>query len=612
MKRYNRYLFTCLLLCGKALYAQTPDDNVLVTRCEENYTFMEQEGVPVVRHSSKTSYVASRMAAIIQPHVYYGEFISLDGASAKGSSKAQYKSITPENVFFDDTKVCFFDIHLDRKGKTTEVKFKRTFSDLRYFTYIPLAESYFTQEKQVTFVIPASLSRYRLVERNFTPDIRCEREMNAQGDSVITYYLQNGPALKEEEQMPPANRLYPYLLVTGAFEDYQALYRWFTEMAQVDCHVPDLDKLTAEITQGCTTDGERIRATYAWVQQHIRYIAFEAGISGHRPDTPAEVLRKRYGDCKGMALLLRTLLRAQGFDARLADIGTDDVPCSMTETPTLAAANHVICTLFHDGKTYFLDATCEYIPLGYVPQHLQGQKALIEAGETCAVYELPRMGSDTATDSLHYACTVSPTEAGKVLSGTVTRCWSGDMKESFLTLCHGQEAKEREQLLLRALTSRDHNCRVAKAAWEEQSSQQPYAVLTGNLENQSAVQAIGSEIYVELNIDNGLFGQPVDTMKRVHAYCLPVRCRVVREVELQLPAGYSVMHCPAGICLETAQGTLACTFRIDEAHRKVIFRKVMEITERQIAREYIPEWNEALRQWHEAGREQVVLKSGMK
>ena len=40
---------------------------------------------------------------------------------------------------------------------------------------------------------------------------------------------------------------------------------------------------------------------------------FEAGILGHKPDTPAEVLRKRYGDCKGMAILLRTLLKAQGF-----------------------------------------------------------------------------------------------------------------------------------------------------------------------------------------------------------------------------------------------------------------------------------------------------------
>ena len=66
--------------------------------------------------------------------------------------------------------------------------------------------------------------------------------------------------------------------------------------------------------------------TYAWVQRNIRYLAYEAGISAHQPALPAETIRKRYGDCKAMSLLLKTLLRAQGFDARQTDIGTDDVP----------------------------------------------------------------------------------------------------------------------------------------------------------------------------------------------------------------------------------------------------------------------------------------------
>ena len=87
------------------------------------------------------------MGTALQPYTYYGEFISLDGASAKGGGKAEYKSITPENVFFDDSKICFFNINLDRKGKKTEVTFKRTFHDLHYFTRIYLGEDYFIKNK---------------------------------------------------------------------------------------------------------------------------------------------------------------------------------------------------------------------------------------------------------------------------------------------------------------------------------------------------------------------------------------------------------------------------------------------------------------------------------
>ena len=155
--------------------------------------------------------------------------------------------------------------------------------------------------------------------------------------------------MKDEKQMPATGKVYPHILITGSFKDYHDMYCWSNKLAQVDCNVPEINILLAKITAGCHTDMGKIRNTYAWVQQNIRYIAFEAGILGHRPDTPAEVLRRRYGGCKGMSLLLRTLLKAQGFDARLTDIGTIDIPYRMSEIATLASANHMICSLIYQG-----------------------------------------------------------------------------------------------------------------------------------------------------------------------------------------------------------------------------------------------------------------------
>ena len=122
-------IYTCILLCLYVYnsYGQTLDDNIVITQCNDSYVFMEKDGIPAVRNRKETSYEATRMGTTLQPYTYYGEFISLDGASAKGGGKAEYKSITPENVFFDDSKVCFFNINLDRKGKKTEVTFKGEF-----------------------------------------------------------------------------------------------------------------------------------------------------------------------------------------------------------------------------------------------------------------------------------------------------------------------------------------------------------------------------------------------------------------------------------------------------------------------------------------------------
>ena len=410
-------IYTCILLCLYVYnsYGQTLDDNIVIIQCNDSYVFMEKDGIPAVRNRKETSYEATRMGTTLQPYTYYGEFISLDGASAKGGGKAEYKSITPENVFFDDSKVCFFNINLDRKGKKTEVTFKRTFHDLRYFTRIYLGEDYFIKEKQITFIIPQSLSHFRLTEKNFTPSIHCERGINSSGDSLFTYTVTDMPAMKDEQHMPASGKVYPHILITGSFTDCHDMYRWSNGLAQVDCDIPELDKLLAEITEGCRTDMEKIRNTYTWVQQNIRYIAFEAGISGHKPDTPAEVLRKRYGDCKGMAILLRTLLKAQGFDARLTDIGTIDIPYRMSEIATLASVNHMICSLIYQGKTYYLDATNEYINLEFIPGNIQGREAVIENGEDCIAHILPILNSNASTDSLSYTCTLSDKQTNKVL-----------------------------------------------------------------------------------------------------------------------------------------------------------------------------------------------------
>ena len=68
------------------------------------------------------------------------------------------------------------------------VQFSRTFHDLRYFYHL-LSEEYPSAKKRITVTIPAALSRFRLVEKNFGPGIRCEKSVNKEGDSLFVYTL---------------------------------------------------------------------------------------------------------------------------------------------------------------------------------------------------------------------------------------------------------------------------------------------------------------------------------------------------------------------------------------------------------------------------------------
>lgn len=143
-----------------------------------------------------------------------------------------------------------------------------------------------------------------------------------------------------------------------------------------------------EITQGKSTAIEKVKAIYYWVQDNVRYIAFEDGLAGFKPEKAQEVLRRKYGDCKGMANLTKELLKASGFDSRLCWIGTHHIAYDYS-TPSLAVDNHMICAVVLNGRRYFLDATEKYIPLNEYAERIQARQVLIEdAFRAHTIYKL--------------------------------------------------------------------------------------------------------------------------------------------------------------------------------------------------------------------------------
>lgn len=100
---------------------------------------------------------------------------------------------------------------------------------------------------------------------------------------------------------------------------------------------------------------------------------------------------------------------------------------------------------------------------------------------------------------------------------------------------------------------------------------------------------------LEADPHEDFFHQPIDTTRRKQDYLLPRRCRIVREVTIDIPQGYAVSYLPADFHIETNQGILSCSYRAGTGY--IHFRKVMEIRRKRIPLALIPAWNDALRQW---------------
>ncbi len=587
-----------------AVFPQTADDEVMIAECNEIYEFKSVHDRIVVKNKREATYEHLRQyTKKIQPGIFYGDNITIDNSYCSRSRTPQYRSITPENVFYDDSKVCYYDVTLDRKTKNCKVKFERTFLDIRYFACVSLCEEYYVKHKTVTFIIPQGMTQFELISKNITQNIQASTKNDGKR-TIITYEICDQKSVKDEENMPKLSQVYPIVFVKGAFSDLRDLFGWSRQMADVDTSIPSINEILNEIQAVSTTPFEQIKNTYAWVQKNIRYVAFEAGVSSHQPDKPSEVIRKRYGDCKGMSLLLKTLLKAQGFDARQTDIGTKQVPILVSELPALCSLNHSICTVEWEGVTYYLDPTSHYVPVGHIPSNIQGMEALVEEVDGCSLRKLPVFPVSANCDSLHISLKLSD---DKALRGEAERWVKGDLKEAMLSAYYNTETQQRKAFKAQMLNNLSHSNNIVDAEWEQKDNRAEWAVLKGNVINNHSCEALQGDLYIELDPDNMLFSTQIDTTKRENDYVFDMPCQIIREVVLHMPDSYHCEQLPDPFDLRNEVAEMNCSFK--QIGNEIIFRKVLTIHQPRLACNHISQWNKNLRQWNEASHEQIILKS---
>src|SRR5690606_35041906 len=219
-----------------------------------------------------------------------------------------YKS---DELFYNDYRVKYMEIDFPVQGYTYTYNLQKKYKDVKYFTTMFFNHEYPVIKKEISITVPGWLE-VELKEFNFAGyDIKKSKKQDPDGNGTIyTYVLENVPAGSKEENSPGPSYMYPHLLViaksytkdgqkNNLFNTTADLYKWYNSLVDSMDENPALlkDKVK-ELTANAKTDEEKIKNIYYWVQDNIRYIAFEDGIAGFKPDASQNVYQKRYGDCR--------------------------------------------------------------------------------------------------------------------------------------------------------------------------------------------------------------------------------------------------------------------------------------------------------------------------
>ncbi|MHA7130080.1 DUF3857 domain-containing protein [Algoriphagus namhaensis] len=171
--------------------------------------------------------------------------------------------------------------------------------------------------------------------------------------TIYTWDHEAMEALSFDANVPYWSALYP-MTSFSTFPDWKSVVNWSLPLYSYSKdEVASIKKALPASRENIS----RITSLIRYVQDEIRYLGLEAGMSAYKPNSPGKVFKQKFGDCKDKSLLLVSLLQSEGLEAYPVLVNTTWKDNVAAFTANANAFDHCIVTYRWEGKDYYVDPT---------------------------------------------------------------------------------------------------------------------------------------------------------------------------------------------------------------------------------------------------------------
>ncbi len=132
-----------------------------------------------------------------------------------------------------------------------------------------------------------------------------------------------------------------------------------------------------ELVANISTDREKVKAVYQFLQSRTRYVNVALGIGGMQPVDAATVDRVGYGDCKAFSNYMKAMLRAIGIESRYTLVKGGQGEYGFIKDFSVSHFNHVILCVPLNNDTLWLECTRQTDPPGYLGDFTDNRYVLV-------------------------------------------------------------------------------------------------------------------------------------------------------------------------------------------------------------------------------------------
>jgi Transglutaminase-like superfamily len=584
------------------------EDAVLCTSSYRYFTFDKgknalNDKVVEVQEDAEYEFLSLKKFSSMMYPEYYNKFIQLKTFKRAVKYGNKYitsdrggidRSVTDDGIFFDDSRVQFYPVRFSQKGEMARITVKKVYQDGKYLTRIFFHSAYPVKEQVIEFKVPDWLT-VDFKRMNFDGAKIEIKETQKGGYTNYVFIMKDIPAYKPEYKRIGRAYTDPHIIVQiksfeskgevlKGFDKVDDVYNWNNRLYLMAAN--EKDKLTAQlskITAGKTNDLDKIKAIYYWVQDNIRYIAYEDGYSGYIPAAAQDVMAKKYGDCKGMANLLTEMLKLSGYDAHFTWIGTRHIPY-LQSMPALCVNNHAICTLNYAGKTYFLDGTESYVPFGENAFRIQGKEVMIANGEKFDIKTVPL---STANDNKIFT-KADLVLANESLNGKVKVTLSGNQRTDFHQSYQDLPTTSQQEFLNDYLEFGNDNMVATNLKTSDLKNRDILVVIEGDVDLSNTVNTISGDKYVGVDFFPKSLDKFIPDEKRIEGYDLDIIVKFEDEISLTIPGDKKFIDKPDNLELKFDGYEFKGEYTI--AGNKMVLKKELSIKNSVIKKTDFANW----------------------
>ncbi len=341
---------------------------------------VEQEVSYAITIINKNSISASYF---IEGYDKYSKILSVTGKIYDAYGK-KIKSLSASDIIdasnisdgaiFDESRIKGYSPDYYTVPFTVEYSYKKVFKKNYIFPTWSAYRAWNQSVVQSDFIVlaehesPVQINE-TLGKGNFTKTLKYEGTM-------YEWHETNLPAIRAESDTKPFANLVPTVWVTPqniAFEDYagsanswQSLGQWgYNLLTGKDALPAEVVQQIHQLTDTISTEYDKIKACYSFMQNRSRYVSIQLGIGGLQPFSAQWVHENRYGDCKALTNYMMALLKVIGIKSYSAWVAAGaDAPEVQPSFPN-DRFNHVILCVPFSADTLWLECTSMTSPFGY-------------------------------------------------------------------------------------------------------------------------------------------------------------------------------------------------------------------------------------------------------